>query len=79
MKVSAIRLFGEWPTCSQVHCEVPAKYSYVWDKEMFACEEHARQALGIANAVDFPAPQQTTTRLVRPEEFDPEKSSDEYE
>jgi hypothetical protein len=52
-----------WPTCSQVGCNQPAVYSYVWDRDMYGCEPHTQAALNIAAAMGFPTVQNTLKRL----------------
>ena len=53
-----------WPICSQDSCEQPAAFQYVWTKEMFACTEHMKKVLGIADAMGFPTPRLTAHPLV---------------
>ena len=49
--------------CDQKGCELPATFTLVWTKQQFYCSIHVNTALGVANAMGFPTPENTVRAL----------------
>jgi hypothetical protein len=49
--------------CDQKGCELPATFTLVWMKQQFYCSIHVNTALGVANAMGFPTPENTVRAL----------------
>jgi hypothetical protein len=75
----SIDLVAERPPCDQKGCTTPAKYSVVWTKRQNYCEEHIAKILKVAQVMGYPTPHATLGRIVTADEFDPMKSSNDYE
>jgi hypothetical protein len=57
-------LEADLPKCSQATCDKLATHAYVWDRQMYGCDEHTKAALNIAAAIGFPTVENTLKRLV---------------
>lgn len=49
--------------CDQDGCIIPATHTLVWTKQQYYCPVHLQKALGIAQFMGFPTPNNTVREL----------------